>query len=94
MLAAMSAQRYRFVVHGELGARYAKAFQGMTVWAHDGMTDITGWVIDSSHLEGLLERIAGLGLRLHSLMPLENRNGEAREHNRSERRDLTEGDNR
>jgi hypothetical protein len=46
MLAAMSAQHYRFVVHGELGARYAKAFEGMTVWAHDGMTDITGRVID------------------------------------------------
>ena len=63
----MSLPRYRLVVEGELGPRYASAFDGMTVCAHDGETEITGPVIDDAHLHGLLERIASLGLRLHSL---------------------------
>ncbi len=67
----MSTHRYRIVVEGELGPRYASAFDGMTIHGHDGETDITGPIIDQSHLHGLLERIAGLGLRLHSVMPLD-----------------------
>jgi hypothetical protein len=73
----MSAHRYRLVVEGELGPRYASAFDGMTVSAHNGETDITGPIIDQSHLQGLLERIAGLGLTLRSLTPLEPENAEA-----------------
>jgi hypothetical protein len=73
----MSTQRYRLIVKGELGPRYASAFDGMTVRAHDGETEITGPIIDASHLQGLLERVAGLGLTLHSLTPLETENGQA-----------------
>ena len=61
----------------KLGARYASAFEEMTISAHDGITEITGEIIDPSHLQGLLERIAGLGLTLHSLTPLDTENGEA-----------------
>ena len=71
----MSAQRYRLVVEGELGARYASAFEGMAVSAHDGMTEITGAIVDQSHLHGLLERIADLGLKLRSVTPLDTENG-------------------
>jgi hypothetical protein len=67
----MSARRYRVVVDGELGPRYASAFDGMTISAHDGMTDITGPITDPSHLHGLLDRISGLGLTVHSLTPLD-----------------------
>jgi hypothetical protein len=67
----MSAHDYRVVVEGELGPRYASAFDGMTLSAHNGRTEITGPIIDSSHLHGLLERIAGLGLTLHSVTPLD-----------------------
>jgi hypothetical protein len=42
----MSTRRYRLVVEGELGPRYASAFDGMTICAHDGETDITGPIID------------------------------------------------
>ena len=73
----MSPTHYRLVVKGEFGARYASAFEGMTISAHDGITEITGGIIDSSHLHGLLERIAGLGLTLHSVTPLDTENGEA-----------------
>ena len=48
----MSQPRYRLVVKGELGPRYASAFDGMTIRAHDGETDITGPIIDQSHLQG------------------------------------------
>jgi hypothetical protein len=67
----MAPQRYCIVVDGELGARFASAFEGMTVRAHEGVTDITGSVSDPSHLYGLLERIAGLGLRLRSVTPVD-----------------------
>ena len=73
----MSAHRYRVVVEGELGPRYASAFDGMTVSAHDGRTEITGPIVDSSHLHGLLERIAGLGLTVHSLTSLDSEDAEA-----------------
>jgi hypothetical protein len=67
----MSDTCYRLVVKGELGPRYAAAFAGMTIRAHDGETEITGPVIDQSHLQGLIERIASLGLTLRSLGPFE-----------------------
>jgi hypothetical protein len=70
----MAPQHYRLVVKGELGRRYASAFEGMTVSAHDGVTDITGQITDPAHLQGLLDRIACLGLTLHSLAPLEAEN--------------------
>jgi hypothetical protein len=73
----MSTRHYRLVVEGELGPRYASAFDGMTICAHDGETDITGPIIDQAHLQGLLERIASLGLKLYSLTPLEIDNAEA-----------------
>jgi hypothetical protein len=76
----MSAQPYRLVVEGELGPRYASAFEGMTIFAHEGITEITGSIIDSSHLQGLLERIAGLGLKLRSVTPLDTENAEAAAH--------------
>jgi hypothetical protein len=78
MLARMGPERYRLVIKGELGERYASAFEGMTVSPHDGVTDITGRITDRSHLQGLLDRIAALGLTLHSLTPLEAENGEGR----------------
>jgi hypothetical protein len=72
----MSPSRYSIVVEGELGPRYASAFDGMTLSAHDGEKEIIGPIIDLSHLQGLLGRIAGLGLTLHSLTPLETENAE------------------
>ncbi len=73
----MAAHRYRIVVEGELGARYASAFDGLTISAHDGMTEMTGSIIDQSHLQGLLEQIAGLGLTLHSVTPLDGEDAQS-----------------
>jgi hypothetical protein len=51
----MPPPRYRIIIKGELGPRYATAFDGMTLRAHNGETEIVGPIIDSSHLQGLLE---------------------------------------
>ena len=58
----MSTARYRLVIVGALGPRYASAFDGMTVRTHDGETEITGPITDESHLQGLL---AARGCALH-----------------------------
>ena len=63
----MDPVRYRIVVAGQLGPRYAGAFQGMTVEPGDENTAIVGQIADQAHLHGLLERIASLGLRLVSV---------------------------
>ena len=72
MLCWMALRRYRIVVEGELGPRYLSAFDGMDLCAANGKTEITGPITDPAHLQGLLERIAGLGLMLSSVTPLEN----------------------
>jgi hypothetical protein len=66
----MDDRSYRIIVEGELGARYAAAFDGMTIRAAGGATEITGPVLDQSHLHGLLGRIADLGLTLRSVTPI------------------------
>jgi hypothetical protein len=50
----MSAHCYPVVVEGY-------AFDGATLFAHDDTTELTAPTVDSSHLHGPLERIAGLG---------------------------------
>jgi len=84
MVGRLSPSRYSIVVKGELGARYASAFAGMTVSARNGMTEITGPIIDPPHLQGLLGRIAGLGLTVHSLTPLETENAERDAHTQAQ----------
>jgi hypothetical protein len=68
----MSPHRYVLVVEGELGRRYASAFEGMTVYSHDGLTELRGSIVDQAQLQGLLARIARLGLTVHSLTPLDD----------------------
>ena len=61
MVVRMSPHRYRIAIKGELGPRHASAFDGMTLRPHHGVKEITGPIIDPSHLQGPLERIAGTG---------------------------------
>jgi hypothetical protein len=63
----MAARSYRIVVKGELGPRYAAAFDTMTLEAGGGETAIVGPVEDQAQLQGILERIAGLNLVLLSV---------------------------
>lgn len=59
--------RYRIVVAGELGPRFARAFEGMTLEPGARRTAIVGPIRDDAHLHGVLARIASLGLRLVSV---------------------------
>jgi hypothetical protein len=61
---------YRIVVRSELSNVYAVAFEGMEMEARDGVTVLTGKIIDQPHLYGILERINGLGLELLSVEAL------------------------
>jgi hypothetical protein len=81
---SMSTRQYRVVVEGELGARYASAFEGMAICAHDGITEITGPLIDPSHIHALIDRICDLGLTLLSLAPLNADNAQAATHEPTE----------
>ena len=62
----MKASDYCIVVEGELGPRYAAAFEPMLLNAHDGTTEITGRIQDDAELRGLLDELAELGLSLVS----------------------------
>ena len=53
---------YRIVVEGELGPRYAAAFESMQLNSHEGTTEIVGRVQDEADLRGLLDTIAALAL--------------------------------
>ena len=58
---------YRIVVRRELSDKYAVAFEGIVMEAKDGVTVLTGKIIDQPHLYGILERINSLGLELLSV---------------------------
>jgi hypothetical protein len=68
---------YRIVVRSELSDKYAVAFEGMEMEAKDGVTVLTGKIIDQPNLFGILERTNGLGLELLSVeaMPDDARTG-------------------
>ena len=61
---------YRIVVRSELSETYAVAFEGMEMETKDGVTVLTGKIIDQPQLFGILDRINGLGLELLSVEAL------------------------
>jgi hypothetical protein len=61
---------YRIVVRSELTDTYAVAFEGMEMETKEGVTVLTGKIIDQPHLYGILGRINGLGLELLSVEAL------------------------
>ncbi len=67
----MKACDYRIVVEGELGPRFAAAFDPMKLGVDDGTTAIVGLVRDQTELRGLLDRISSLGLSLISAAPVD-----------------------
>jgi hypothetical protein len=58
---------YTIVVEGELSSRFSSAFDGMSMRAEHGRTELVGDVVDQSQLQGLLSHIADLGLDLVSV---------------------------
>jgi hypothetical protein len=58
---------YEIVVLGEFDARFASAFEEMTIQTEGGRTHIIGEVIDQSQLLGLLDQVRNLGIELISV---------------------------
>jgi hypothetical protein len=63
-LADMPTRSYRLTVQGELSDNLELAFPGMTLTSSGGNTALTGDVRDQAELQGLLQRVSGLGLTL------------------------------
>jgi hypothetical protein len=68
----MTAERYEFVLRGEIGDRFGLLFEGMRLERISGRTVLTGPVLDQAHLHGLIEQIQELGIELISVNPLDN----------------------
>ena len=61
--------QYVIRVQGHLPPRWAAWFDGMTVTAEgDGITALSGPVVDQSALHGLLQRVQDVGLQLISVV--------------------------
>ena len=70
--------RYEIKVPGRLGEDWSEWFEGMTITVEAGddcptITTLTGIVTDEAALQGLLDRLYSLGLRLLSVRRVEPR---------------------
>jgi len=54
------------VVAGELDARFGDAFEGMTLTAGEGRTELIGCLTDQAHVQGVLHQLFDLGLEVLS----------------------------
>ena len=62
---------YRIRISGQLDARWAEWFEGLTIALDGDDTLITGPVVDQAALHGLLRRVRDLGMPLVSVCPVE-----------------------
>jgi hypothetical protein len=58
---------YRIVLSGELGDDFAFLFGDLLLERADGMTVLTGRVLDQAQLHGLLDQAQNLGIGLFSV---------------------------
>jgi hypothetical protein len=63
-LTEMPSRSYRLTVQGELSDNLQPAFPGMQLTRTSGNTTLTGDIRDQAELQGLLQRVSGLGLTL------------------------------
>jgi hypothetical protein len=63
---------YRIVVQGEVAGVLASAFEGMSIAPANGRTTVEGDLVDQAQLQGLLSRMADLGLALVSVTQIDD----------------------
>jgi hypothetical protein len=69
----MTSVRYEIVVEGPVGTGVVQALEGFEVaWSRGGFTLLRGWIVDQSRLHAVLDRIAGFGLDVTSVMPVDD----------------------
>ena len=62
---------YEIRIKGHLASRWADWFEGLTITLEeDGVTLLTGPVVDQAALHGLLKKVRDLGIPLLSVMRL------------------------
>jgi hypothetical protein len=67
-------QCYEIRLRGHLDDRWSDWFEGLTITLEDnGVTLLTGSVIDQAALHGLLKKVRDLGLPLVSVSPVETK---------------------
>jgi hypothetical protein len=71
-LADMPKRSYCVTVQGELSDNLQSAFPGMTLTRSDGNTLLAGDIRDQAELQGLLQRVCGLGLTLLEAKPVDD----------------------
>jgi hypothetical protein len=67
---ASDVARYRIVVEGELDDRFGHFIESTSIVRSHGVTTIEGEIADQAALQGLLDRVADLGLVLLSVSRL------------------------
>jgi len=69
---AEGAGRYEIRLKGQLDARWATWFDGLSLaTCNDGTTTIRGPVVDQAALHGLLQRVRDLGMPLISVIRIQ-----------------------
>lgn len=68
---------YRIVVRGRLDESWSNWFDGMAIASVDGLTELTGAVVDQSALHGILTRIRDLNLTLVSVDLVQSKSNNA-----------------
>jgi hypothetical protein len=61
---------YEMVIEGELSDRFGASFADMSIERRAGATILTGEIRDQAQLQGVIARVADLGLDLRSLAPV------------------------
>lgn len=64
MVSGVEPAQYQIKIQGVLDAGWADYFDGLTLASHEGVTTLTGTIVDQAALHGVLTRIRDLGLPL------------------------------
>ena len=63
---------YQIRLKGHLGGQWSASFEGLTITLEgNGVTLLTGPLMDQAALHGLLKKVRDLGIPLLSVMPVE-----------------------
>ncbi|WP_457207970.1 hypothetical protein [Nocardioides sp. P5_C9_2] len=60
---------YRFVVRGDLRDRFPDAFRGLSTRGEEGLTVISGDIIDQAQLIGVIVWLGDCGVEIISVTP-------------------------